>query len=185
VQVAVILACVALSVGAYAQASSPVTDANPDTAQSDRQSNAASATKDNSGISGDQVTKPEGAKSSTLIGCLNGPDSDGHLHLRSMQHRSGVEVAGPNDLASASGKKVKLSGRWEPVEPRAQTESDKAAAGNAQLHGAKPEAQRFQATTFDVMADTCSVPVEVTPISKKKQQQEKAAAAQNSSNNPK
>ena len=114
-----------------------------------------------------------GAKSSTVIGCLSGPDSDGHFKLNSMQYRSGVEVLGTDDLSSASGKKVKLSGKWE------------AAEASAQADAGKKEGRRFQATGFDVMADTCSVPAEVTPVSKKKQQQQKAAAAQNSGNNPK
>ena len=120
-----------------------------------------------------------GAKSSTVIGCLSGPDSDGHFKLNSMQYRSGVEVLGPNNLGSASGKKVKLSGKWEAAEAFSQSEAGKQSATT------KKEARRFQATGFDVMADTCSVPAEVTPVSKKKQQQQKAAAAQNSGNNPK
>jgi hypothetical protein len=172
-QVAVLIAVVVLSVGAYAQVSAPAAAENSQLAGADRQSNAASETKDNSSISGDQITQPAGGKSSTVIGCLTGPDSDGHFNLKSMQHRLGVEVVGPNDLRPASGKKVKLHGKWEAAEAPTQ-----AGVGEKEL-------RRFQATSFDVMADTCSVPAEVTPVSKKKQQQEKAAAAQNSSNNPK
>lgn len=169
--VAMLISTTLLLGSALAQ-STPATQ-NTDAAQSDKQSNAASATQDNSAISGDQVTKPAGAKSSTVIGCLNGPDSDGHFKLNSMQYRTGVEVVGPNDLGSASSKKVKLSGKWEAAKATAQSE-----AGNK-------EGRRFQATSFDVMADSCSVPAEVTPLSKKKQQQQKAASEQSSGNNPK
>src|SRR5215470_2094843 len=69
--------------------------------QDDKRSNAASAVQDNSGISGDQVTKPAGVKTSSVTGCLSGPDTEGHYILRSMQYRSGVEVLGPNDLGAA------------------------------------------------------------------------------------
>ena len=35
--------------------------------------------------------------------------------LTSMQHRAGVEVLGPDDLATAAGQKVKLTGEWMPA----------------------------------------------------------------------
>lgn len=114
-----------------------------------RQENAASAQKDTSGASGDQVTKPAGAKSKTVIGCLAGPDGDGHYTLNSMRFRSGVQVLGPDNLSSAAGQKVKLTGDWV---------SD----------GASHEQRRFQATRFDVMADKCPSPTEKTPVGKKK-----------------
>jgi hypothetical protein len=129
--------------------------------QGEKQSNAASATKDNSGISGDQVTKPAGAKSATVIGCLGGPDADGHFVLSSMQYRSGVEVLGPNDLNTAAGQKVKLTGRWIPP-------------SGSQAEPNKKNERRFQATSFDLMADKCPPPTETTPISKTKQKQQKA-----------
>src|SRR5271165_912962 len=121
-----------------------------------QQGNAASATKDNSATSGDQITKPAGAKGSTLIGCLSGPDKEGKYTLRSMNHRTGVEVVGPDDLKKNSGAKVKLTGNWQsPQATPVQPQSSGPAA-----------AQRFQVTDVEVMAKTCSMPAEVTPESK-------------------
>jgi hypothetical protein len=117
-----------------------------------QQGNAASATKDNSATSGDQITKPAGAKDSTLIGCLSGPDKDGKYTLRSMNHRSGVEVLGPDSLKNDSGAKVKLTGKWE-----APAQS----AGSTEM-------RRFQVTDVEVMAKACSAPSETTPQSKNK-----------------
>lgn len=120
-----------------------------------QQGNAASATKDNSATSGDQITNPPGAKDSTLIGCLAGPDKQGKYTLRSMNHRTGVEVLGPDDLKKDSGAKVKLTGKWEA--PPAQ----KSASSSVEM-------RRFQVTNVEVMAKTCSVPTETTPESKNK-----------------
>lgn len=117
-----------------------------------QQGNAASATKDNSATSGDQITKPPGAKDSTLIGCLAGPDKQGKYTLRSMSHRTGVEVLGPDDLKKDSGAKVKLTGKWEAPLP---------SAGSTEM-------RRFQITDVEVMAKTCTPPSEVTPESKNK-----------------
>ena len=46
-----------------------------------QQKNAASATQDNSGTTGDQITKPAQAKGSTVIGCLSGPDKAAHCEF--------------------------------------------------------------------------------------------------------
>ena len=69
----------------------------PNNTPAEQQNNAASATKDNSSISGDQVTKPAGAKGTTLIGCLSGPNTEGKYVLTNMQHRAGVQVLGFDD----------------------------------------------------------------------------------------
>ena len=119
-----------------------------------QQGNAASATKDNSATTGDQITKPAGATEATLIGCLAGPDKDGKFTLRSMSHRSGVEVLGPDNLKDDSGAKVKLTGKWEPPSH---------SAGSTAM-------RRFQVTDVEVMAKTCSAPSETTPVSKNKKQ---------------
>ena len=121
-----------------------------------QQGNAASATKDNSATSGDQITKPAGAKEATLIGCLAGPDQNGKYTLRSMNHRTGVEVLGPEDLKNDSGAKVKLTGNWE-------APSQGPAKGSTEM-------RRFQVTDVEVRAKTCSVPTETTPASKNKKQ---------------
>ncbi len=126
--------------------------------EAQQQGNAASATKDTSATSGDQVTKPAGVQGSTLIGCLSGPDKEGKYTLRSMNHRTGVEVVGPDDLKKDSGAKVKLTGNWQsPQATPAQPQSSGPAA-----------MQRFQVTDVEVMAKTCSVPAEVTPQSRNK-----------------
>lgn len=169
---AMLIITLAVSLAAGAQSSNPSPSTPPPTSQADKQSNAASATEDNSAISGDQVTKPAGAKSSSVIGCLGGPDSGGHFTLKSMQYRSGVEVLGPNNLENAAGQKVKLTGQWVPPSDSQDAATDK-------------KNRRFQATSFEVLAEQCPSPAETTPISKKKQQQQKAAASQSkSSNNP-
>ena len=148
----------AVSIPALAQ--TPATTAqNPPPANTsvEQQTNAASATKDNSGVSGDQVTKPAGARGTTVIGCLSGPDKDGKYELRSMRHRTGIQVLGPDDLKNDSGSKVKLTGSWEasPQQPP-QTKAK--------------EARRFQVTAVEVLSPHCIPPSEKTPISKEKQQ---------------
>ena len=98
------------------------------------------------------ATKPAGAKGSSLIGCLSGPDKDGKYVLRSMQHRTGVHL-GPDNLKDDSGSKVKLTGSW--------VAADQSQQGK--------EGRRFQASEVEVMA-TNRVPAEATPVSKNKQQ---------------
>ena len=119
-----------------------------------KQQNAASATHDTSAISGDQITKPASAKGQTLTGCLSGPDKDGKFMLRSMSHRSGVEVLGPDTLKDDSGAKVKLTGKWEAASPAGQD--------------MKPGMQRFQMTDIEVLSKNCTAPSESTPASKNK-----------------
>jgi len=163
--VSILLTVVALSVGALAQSTGPVTT-NPangpasETTPTPKDANAAS----------EQTTKPVAAKTSTIIGCLSGRGPEGHYVLSSMQYRSGIDVSGPDDLQTAAGQKVKLTGQW-------------LSSSGPQAEAAEKKQRQFQAASFDVMADTCSLPTETTPISKKKQQQKKAAS-QNSGNNP-
>jgi hypothetical protein len=148
----------AINIGAASQQPSTTSPPPPagNTAD-DQQKNAASATKDNSGISGDQVTKPAGAKGSTLIGCLSGPNADGKYVLTSMQHRTGIQVLGPDDLKKDSGSKVELTGTWEggPEQPQEKAKATR----------------RFQATAVEVMSPHCKPPTEKTPISKEKQRE--------------
>jgi hypothetical protein len=126
-----------------------------------QQKNAASATQDNSGTTGDQITKPAQAKGSTVIGCLSGPDKEGKYTLRNMNHRTGVQVLGPDDLKNNSGSKVKLTGQWQAVAtPPPTTAADKKPA----------EMPRFQMTDIEVLAPTCQAPTETTPVSKNKRQ---------------
>src|SRR5271166_1607363 len=136
---------------------------------------AASGAQDNSAVSGDKLTKPAGAKSATLIGCLSGPDSNGRYTLRSMEHRTGLQVLGPDDLKRDSGSKVKLTGWWIPGDQPVESKQEK-------------EKRKFQASEVEVLAQKCVPPSETTPVSKKKQQQEqqkKSSASGNENTTPK
>src|SRR5664279_5283129 len=141
----------AISIPALTQepAATPQNSPPPGNTPVEQQKNAASATKDNSGISGDQVTKPAGAKGTTLIGCLSGPNAEGKYVLTSMQHRTGVQLLGPDDLKNESGSKVKLTGSWE-TSPQQQP------------HANAKEARRFQTTAVEVLAQHCAVPSAVS-----------------------
>ncbi len=104
------------------------------------------------------ATAQAGAKGTTLIGCLAGPDADDHYTLTSMQHRLGVEVIGGDELKSGAGEKVKLTGSWD-VLPGSE--------------GKKGDAARlFKATALSVMEEKCQAPSEATPVSKKKAAQQ-------------
>lgn len=160
---------IAVSIPALTQEPATTQQASPPSnTPAEQQRNAASATQDNSGISGDQVTKPAGAKATTLIGCLSGPNTEGKYTLTSMQHRTGVQVLGPDDLKHDASTKVKLTGSWEasPQQP---------AQANAK------EARRFQVTEVEVLSQHCSVPSEKTPVSKEKQRQRELQQEQNNS----
>ena len=100
------------------------------------------------------ATSSTGGKS-TLIGCLAGPNADDHYTLTSMQHRMGVEVAGGDELKTATGAKVKLTGSWE-----ALPNSD------------GKDSRRFVATAVSVLAERCQAPSPTTPVSKKKAQEQ-------------
>src|ERR1035437_8108615 len=164
----------AISIPALTQepAATPPTSPPPGNTPAEQQKNAASATKDNSGISGDQVTKPAGAKGTTLIGCLNGPNTEGKYVLTSMPHRTGVQVLGPDDLKNDAGSKVKLTGSWE-ASPQQQSQ----AKGR--------EARRFQVTAVEVLSQHCTPPSEKTPVSKEKQRQQQQKSSPGDQMSPK
>ncbi|MGA8878814.1 MAG: hypothetical protein WB555_24945 [Candidatus Korobacteraceae bacterium] len=143
---------------------------NPPGRQSQQQDNSSSATKDNSATSGDQITKPAGAKGSTLVGCLVGPDKDGKFMVRNMAHRAGVQVVGPDDLKNDSGSKVKLTGQWQPLPRDQQPVAPAQPAGKSEPPERKPESHRFQATDVEVVAQKCTPPTETTPVSKNRAQ---------------
>lgn len=136
---------------AAGNSSAPSTTTSP----AQKQSNAASATKDTSGTTGDQITKPAAAKGSTLIGCLAGPDKDGKFVLRNMSYRTGVQVLGPDNLKSDAGSKVKLTGQWQPAQSPSQDTNT-------------TEMRRFQVTDVEVVAGNCRPPSETTPVSTQK-----------------
>ncbi len=136
---------------ATTQNTPPATGSTP----SQKQNNAASATKDNSATTGDQITTPPAAKGSTLIGCLAGPDKQGKFVLRNMSYRTGVQILGPDDLKNNSGSKVKLTGQWKPAQAPSQDKNT-------------TEMRRFQVTDVEVVAAACHPPSETTPVSKEK-----------------
>jgi len=151
------LAVLILAASVFCVSQQPAINAPPASGDTplQHQSNASSATRDNSSTTGDQITKPPGAKGSTLIGCLSGPDRQGKFVLRSMTYRTGVQVLGGDDLKNDSGSKVKLTGQWQaPQSP----EQDKNTT----------EMRRFQVTDVEVMAPTCHPPSETTPVSAQK-----------------
>jgi len=136
---------------------------------------------DNSSAQAEQAAKPAEDKGhTTIVGCLSGPDKEGRYALRSMSHRTGVEVFGSDHLKSASGSKVKLTGLWKPGDQPAEP-------------GGAKKARKFEVTDLEVMAAKCAAPTEKTPISKEKQlkqqqeqdelqQQQKQQQQQNSAN---
>ncbi len=136
--------------------STPTPPASGDSSAQEQQ-NATSATKDNSGTTGDQITKPAGAKGSTLIGCLAGPDKDGKYNIHNMTYRDGVQVLGSEELKNDAGSKVKLTGQWQPVPPE-QGQANKSAT------------RRFQIIDLEVVSPHCLIPSAVTPVSKNKNQ---------------
>jgi len=93
----------------------------------------------------------------TVTGCLSGPDGDNQYTLTSMQYRAGVAVTGGEELKSAAGSKVKLTGSWEAL-PGSEGKTGDAS-------------KRFKTTAVAVMDEKCQAPQAVTPMSKKKQKQ--------------
>ncbi len=140
---------------AVAQDTSSAPTTPPPSTPAQKQQNAASATKDTSGTTGDQITSPPAAKGSTLIGCLAGPDKDGKFVLSNMNNRAGVQILGPDNLKNDSGSKVKLTGQWQPAQSPAQDKNT-------------TEMRRFQVTDVEVVAQTCHPPSVTTPVSKEK-----------------
>jgi hypothetical protein len=125
------------------------------------------------GLAAQEAAKPPvpAAKSTTIVGCLAGPDADDLYTLTSMQHRTGVEVVGGDELKKGAGAKVKLTGAWEAL-PGSE--------------GKKGDAtRRFKATEVAVLEAKCQAPAEVTPLSKKKQQQQQQQKAQAQQAQPK
>jgi hypothetical protein len=140
---------------AVAQDTSSAPTTPPPGTPAQKQQNAASATKDTSGTTGDQIKSPPAAKGSTLIGCLAGPDKDGKFVLSNMNNRAGVQILGPDNLKNDSGSKVKLTGQWQPAQSPAQDKNT-------------TEMRRFQVTDVEVVAQTCHPPSVTTPVSKEK-----------------
>ncbi len=83
-----------------------------------------------------------------------------------MNHRTGVEVLGSDDLKKDSGSKVKLTGNWQTPQPGAAAAASQDKSQDRSK--AAPEMRRFQVTDVEVMAKTCSAPSETTPVSKQK-----------------
>src|SRR5271157_5260944 len=153
----IIISLLAVAQNSAARPGGPQSTPPPGNTPQEPQSNPAGPTKDRI-ASGDQAAKASEPKGrSTLIGCLSGPDSDGKYTLRSMSHRTGVQVLGSDDLKADSGSKVKLTGSWVPGDEPAESTKGK-------------ESRKFQATDIEVLAQKCEAPSEKTPLSKQKQQ---------------
>lgn len=142
------------------------------------QPSAKAAGQQGSAVEAAKPAEPEGHK--TMIGCLAGPDNSGKYLLRSMEHRTGVEVFGSDELKKGSGEKVKLTGSWASVD-------EPAVKGK--------EGRRFRVSEVEVISESCSSPSEQTPISKEKQakqaqqqkkkQQQSSAPSSGDATNPK
>ncbi len=128
-----------------------------------------SPAQESDATSAGQAANPAEPKGTTLIGCLSGPDSDGKFLLRSMSHRTGVAVFGPDNLKDDSGSKVKLTGSWKPGDQPA-------------VKG--KESRKFQATDIEVLAQKCEAPSEKTPVSKEKQQKQQQKSSGSASRDP-
>jgi len=111
-----------------------------------------------SGFAQEPPKSAAGTKSTTVIGCLSGPDADDFYTLTSMQHRLGVAVVGGDELKTGAGAKVKLTGSWESLPGSEGKKGD--------------EARRFRATEMSVVEEKCQDPAPMTPVSKKKQAQQ-------------
>lgn len=125
-------------------------------------------------------TNATAAKGTTIIGCLEGPDKDGNYTLRSMAHRLGVQVVGPEDLKNDSGGKVKLTGQWQPLSPQQVQDQDLSGGSRPSSPETSPSSQslgeksgetrRFRASEVEVLAQKCKPPAEATSVSKDKPQ---------------
>jgi len=148
----------------------------------------------------EQASTPAEPKGHTvIIGCLSGPDASGKYTLRSMEHRTGVEVFGSDDLKKGSGDKVKLTGSWKPGDAPAEKVGDASAVKGGDTSAVKPgdtsaakrkASRKFQASEVEVMSAKCEAPAEKTPISKRKQEnqqqkQQSSPPATPDSSNPK
>jgi hypothetical protein len=116
-----------------------------------------------SGSSGDQTGTEHAAhkkgagKSTTLTGCLSGPNSEGVYELKRGSHT--VEVGGLDDLSKHVGHEVRLHGSWakstEIGEKEQTGEHKDAAEDKAKGMSEEKGEHHFKVTSIDHISDTC------------------------------
>ena len=86
------------------------------------------------------------AKSTTLTGCLSGPNPDGAYVLKTGSKQ--VEVGGTTELKSHVGHEVKLTGTWA---KSASDIGEKEPAGTTEKHE-----KHFKVASIQHVAETCT-----------------------------
>ncbi|MDP9268663.1 MAG: hypothetical protein M3P27_10135 [Acidobacteriota bacterium] len=105
------------------------------------------------------AAKPSTAKSSTLTGCISGPNAENAYLLTNGIYKKGVEVGmpGSNELSKHVGNKVKLTGTWVKTGGEIGEKED-AAAEKAEKKGKSEKAEKhFKVAKIDHLADTCTM----------------------------
>ena len=105
--------------------------------------------------SGKKAAAAAGATTTSISGCLSGPNDEGAYVLKNGRYRKGVEVGGSDNLKAHVGHKVKLTGTWaksgtEIGEKPEKTEEKMEKAAGMERH--------FKVQKIDMIADTCTVP---------------------------
>jgi hypothetical protein len=103
-------------------------------------------------------------KSTTLTGCLSGPNAEGAYVLKS--DRGTVEVGGSDDLKAHVGHEVKLAGTWaqsgtaigEREENEAAEQNKKATTTESAEHHEKGSARErhFKVDNVTMVSETCT-----------------------------
>ena len=107
-----------------------------------------------SGGAGDQATqkkaspKKGAAGTTTLTGCLSGPNDEGVYELKSGKKE--VEVGGLDDLSKHVGHKVRLHGSWT------KSGADIGEKESSESKGKEEKGERhFKVASIDHVSDTC------------------------------
>ena len=93
--------------------------------------------------------KKGAAGSTTLTGCLSGPNDEGVYELKSSKKE--VEVGGLDDLSKHVGHKVRLHGSWT------KNGSDIGEKESSESKGKEEKGERhFKVASIDHISDTCA-----------------------------
>src|SRR5205814_730405 len=100
---------------------------------------------------------------STVTGCLNGPNAENAYMLTNGRYKKGLEVGmpGSDELSKHVGHKVKLTGMWaksgeEIGENEKMEKSENAGKGVKREKGEAAE-KHFKVTKIDHLADSCTM----------------------------
>jgi len=110
---------------------------------------------------GDQATqkkaspKKGAAGSTTLTGCLSGPNDEGVYELKSGKKE--VEVGGLDDLSKHVGHKVRLHGAWAKSGEEIGEKENAASEAKEGKEGKEEKGERhFKVASIDHLSDTCA-----------------------------